>query len=438
MSTDESTVDGDRVARKITLRLVVPLLVLLLLNSIDRVNMSFAALQMNADLGLTPKTYGLAVSLFFVGYILLQMPSIWLLQRIGMRRWVFAIAMLWGVAATAMALVQSKEQLYLLRIIIGVAEGGYAPGLVWYLSHWMPARYRASAIGIVMLAVPISVIAGAPLSGWLMSGENALGWPGWRWMFLVEGLPTVILAAAALKLFVNAPSDATWLTIAERRWLKVQLLDEQTTHSRSVSNGALLGVGRLWLAALGWFALMTGAYGVIYWLPLVIKQVSASSTNMEVILLSALPWIAVGVGMVVNSRHSDRTKERRLHVSLATLATGVCLGLAALSGANAWALVFLILAGLCMGGGHSTFWTVPPTFLSAATAASGIAVINMCGNVAGLVGPAYIGWIRERTGSFTLPVFAMAAVLLIGGTSLLLIRSRPHSVASKAAMSPAS
>jgi MFS transporter, ACS family, tartrate transporter len=425
----ESSVDGSQVARKITIRLVVPLLALLLLNSIDRVNMSFAALQMNADLGLTPKTYGLAVSWFFVGYILLQIPSIWLLQRIGMRRWVFTIALLWGLAATAMAFVQSKEQLYLLRIVIGIAEGGYAPGLVWYLSQWMPARYRASSIGIVMLAVPISVIAGAPLSGWLMSGANAFGWPGWRWMFLVEGLPTIILATAALKLFVDAPKDAPWLTAAEKRWLQVQLADEQKSHSTIASSGALLGIGRLWLAAVGWFALMTGAYGVIYWLPLVIKQLSASSSDMEVILLSALPWIAVGVGMVANSRHSDRTQERRLHVSLATLATGVCLALAALSGASVWALVFLILAGLCMGGGHSTFWTVPPTFLSAAAAASGIAVINMCGNLAGLVGPVFIGWIRERTGSFTLPVFAMAAVLLIGGTSLLLIRPRVHSIA---------
>jgi len=415
---------GSRVARKITLRLVIALLALLLLNSIDRVNMSFAALQMNADLGLTPQTYGLGVSLFFVGYILLQVPSIWLLQRIGMRRWVFSIALLWGLAATGMAFIHSREALYALRIVLGIAEGGYAPGLLWYLSRWMPATYRSRAIGVVMLAVPISVIAGGPLSGWLMTVENTFHWPGWRWMFLMEGLPAIALAVSTLWIFTDEPKDARWLQPAERKWIEEQIAKERENHSISIPRRALLGVGRLWGAAAGWFALMTGAYGVIYWLPLVIKHFSASSTDMEVALLSALPWIGVGIGMVLNSWHSDRTQERYLHASLATLATGIFLGLAAIAGASGWALIFLTLAGVCMGGGHSTFWTLPPTFLSTAAMASGIALINMCGNVAGLIGPALIGWVRERTGSFDLPVIVMSAVLLIGGIALLLIRPR--------------
>jgi ACS family tartrate transporter-like MFS transporter len=409
--------------RKVKLRLVTPLLALLFLSTIDRVNVSFAALQMNAELGLTPETYGFGVSLFFVGYILLQLPSLWLLQRIGMRRWLVTITLLWGLAATGMAFVQSKEAFYALRIVLGIAEGGYAPGLTYYLATWMPKRYRAGAISNVMLAVPISVIVGGPLSGWLMSIDNPFGWAGWRWMLLLEGTPTILLAFAVLWLFADRPRDASWLSMDERRWLEDEIAREQTPDASQASSRALLGNRQLWCAIAGWFALMTGAQGLLYWLPQIIRHFAADTSDVAVGVLSALPWIAIAAGMLVNAWHSDRTQERYLHVALATLLSGLLLGFTALSDASSVALLWLVLAGFFMGASQGTFWTIPPTFLSPAVLAAGIGIINMCGNLAGLIVPAAVGSIRERTGSFDLPVFAIATVLMLGAGALLLARS---------------
>src|SRR5688572_6593124 len=208
-------------------RLRTPLLALLFLSTVDRANISFAALQMNAELGLTAETYGFGVSIFFVGYILIQWPSLWLLQRIGMRRWVLACAGTWGLAAAGLAFVHSAESFYALRLLLGIAEGGFAPGVMFYLAQWIPSRYRAGAISTFMLAVPVSAIVGGPLAGWLMSTDNPVDWPGWRWMLLIEGLPTLLLAAAALKLLPDRPRDAQWLDAREREWVESEIASEK-------------------------------------------------------------------------------------------------------------------------------------------------------------------------------------------------------------------
>lgn len=414
-------VRDDQIIRKLRMRLVVPLLVLLFLSTIDRANVSFAALQMNEALGLTPEIYGFGVSLFFVGYILIQLPSLWLLQRIGMRRWLFTICLVWGIAATGMAFVHSKEMFYALRVILGIAEGGYAPGLMFYLASWIPKRYRAGAISNVMLAVPISIVVGGPLSGWLMSVENPLDMAGWRWMFLIEGLPTIVLGIAVLWLFADHPRDAQWLTADERRWIEAEISKEQVPQQQHISGWRLIGSGQLWAATACWFALMAGAQGLLYWLPQAIRHLSAGSSDLEVGVLSAVPWVAIGIGMLVNAWHSDRKQERYLHVALTALASGALLALTPLPGGAA-ALVLLILAGFFLGGAQSTFWTIPPTFLSPMTLAAGMGIINMCGNMAGLVVPVAVGWVRARTGSFDVPVYAIAATLVLGACSVILLR----------------
>lgn len=420
MNMAAGTVEADRIIRKIRLRLVLPLLVLLFLSTIDRANVSFAALQMNEALGLTPQVYGFGVSLFFVGYILIQLPSLWLLQRIGMRRWLFIISLVWGLAATGMAFVHGKETFYALRIVLGVAEGGYAPGLMFYLASWIPQRHRARAISNVMLAVPISVIVGGPLSGWLMTIDNPLDMAGWRWMFLIEGLPTILLAFAVLWLFADRPRDARWLAAHERRWIETEVAsDEPPAQRKHVSGWRLLGSMRFWAAAACWFSLMAGAQGLLYWLPQAIRHLSADSSDFEVGVLSTLPWMAIAIGMLLNAWHSDRTQERRLHVALTTLAAGVLLAVTPLPGAGA-ALALLIVAGFFLGGAQSTFWTIPPTFLSPAALAAGMGIINMCGNLAGLIVPAAVGWLRAATGSFDLPVYAIGFVLVLGAASLLI------------------
>jgi len=422
-------VDATAIIRKTRLRLLAPLLALLFLSTVDRANISFAALQMNAELGLTAETYGFGVSIFFVGYILIQWPSLWLLQKIGMRRWVFACAGLWGLAATGLAFVNGAGMFYALRLLLGIAEGGFAPGVMFYLAQWIPQRHRAGAISTFMLAVPVSAILGGPLAGWLMSMDNPIQWAGWRWMLLVEGLPTLVLAVAALRLLPDRPSDARWLDDSEWRWIEDEIGREKAAHEGTHAGAAPrrpLGNPRLWIASACWFGLMAGANGMLYWLPQIIRHLSAGSSELEIGLLSALPWIAVGVGMLANAWHSDRHEERHWHVALAALAAAIFIALAPLSGTGVLALAMLMLAGLAMGGAQGTFWTLPPLFLRPQALATGFAVINMCGNLAGLVIPAFIGWVRAGTGSFDGPVFALAGLSVLAAAAAALLRLRAH------------
>lgn len=414
--------DAAAIIRKTKLRLLTPLLALLFLSTIDRANISFAALQMNDELGLDAEAYGFGVSIFFVGYILIQWPSLWLLQRFGMRRWVFICAGLWGLAAAGLAFVQSAHSFYALRLLLGVAEGGFAPGVMFYLAQWIPARYRAGAISTFMLAVPVSAIFGSPLAGWLMSVSNPLDWPGWRWMLLVEGAPTLLLAVASLWLLPDRPRDASWLSGDERRWIEDEVSREAASHPETGSARLPLGNYRLWIAGACWFGLLAGANGLLYWLPQIIRHLSAESTDLQIGWIAALPWIAVAIGMLVNAWHSDRAQERHLHVGLAALASAVFIALTPLLGTGAAALGVLLLAGLAMGAAQATFWTLPPLFLAPAGLAAGFALINMCGNLAGLVIPTFIGWVKDRTGSFDTPVFAIAALSLLAAGAVALLR----------------
>jgi len=415
--------------RKIRFRLLTPLLALLFLSTVDRANISFAALQMNAELGLTAETYGFGVSIFFVGYILIQWPSLWLLQRIGMCRWVFICAGTWGLAAAGLAFVHSAESFYALRLLLGIAEGGFAPGVMFYLAQWIPSRYRAGAISTFMLAVPVSAIVGGPLAGWLMSTDNPVDWPGWRWMLLIEGLPTLLLAAAALKLLPDRPRDARWLDARERQWVETEIASEKAAHADRAPESPLRN-RHLWIASACWFGLMAGANGMLYWLPQIIRHLSAQSTDLQIGFISALPWIAVGAGMVLNAWHSDRKQERHWHVGLAALAAAILIAATPLLGTGAWALGVLLLAGLAMGAAQGTFWTLPPTFLRPASLAGGFALINMAGNLAGIVIPMLIGWVHARTGTFDAPVFVIAALSLLTAAAVGLLRVSPVASAS--------
>jgi ACS family tartrate transporter-like MFS transporter len=429
--SSSQTIDATALIRRLMRRLVLPLFLLLLLNGIDRANVSFAAARMNADLGLSLTAYGLGVSLFFVGYLAIQLPSLWLLKHWGMRRWLCLTALVWGLTATGMAFITSATWFYALRIILGAAEGGFAPGAVLFLSQWIPRRFRASAIAAIMLAVPFSIVLGGPVSGWLLSISNPAGVADWRWMFLVEGLPTVLLALLVPRMFVDQPADALWLKDSERNWISAQLAAEDTSRGEKVPDALALVLrsGRFWTISLCWFALMLGAYGLVYWLPQIIHELSRRSP-VQVGILTALPWFACGIGMIVNARLSDRAGERFWHVGLAALMSGLFMGLAIYSGSGAMALLLLILSGLTFGAAQSPFWTIPPQLLSKTTLASGLAIINMFGNSAGLLGPAAIGWIRERSGSFSLPALSMSLALIGAGIALICLRTRQEGLAN--------
>lgn len=414
---------GRRIAEKIQLRLMWPLTMLLLLNSLDRVNVSFGALQMNREIGLDARGYGLGVSCFFLGYILFQAPSVWALRRWGARRWLFGIVLAWGSAATAMAFIRTPTDFYIVRTLLGFAESGFAPGVIYLAATWMPVRYRAAAIGTVMLAVPISLIVGGPICAWLMQQANPMGLAGWRWMSLLEGSITIVLAFACLAVFVDDPKDARWLSSIAKTWLHTELERE---HSSFVSEprshpSRVIGDPRVWLTGGVWFALLAGLYGVVFWLPQIIKQLTGG-TPLQISFIAATPWIASWLGTVINARHSDRTQERFWHCSLALVVAAVGLGIAVSTPNSTVALAALILCGLGLGGAQSTFWTIPPLFLGRANATVGVPLINMIGNSSGVLVPYFIGTIREHSGSFLAPVYVLASMLLLGAVLTLFTR----------------
>jgi ACS family tartrate transporter-like MFS transporter len=419
-----------RTSRRIILRLVVPLMVLQVLNSLDRVNISFAALQMNADLGLSVELYGHAVSIFFVSYLLFQFPSAKALRVFGARWWIFGVVLLWGTAATAMAFVTELWQLYVLRFLLGVAEAGYAPGVVFLCTSWVPRKYRARAVATTMLAVPVSVVLGAPLSGWLLSMDTPFDVAAWRWMLFIEGLPAMLLAFVALKLFRHEPLQASWLGSQEKQWLQEELESEHKSASaeKLVSFRQVLSDGRILCSAGIWFCLIFGAYGIMFWMPLVLQEMTQLG-ELAIGLVSALPWLGVGTGMVLISRHSDIRQERYRHVGLAALVGSVALLASAWSPSGAVSLLLLFVFGVGLGGAQATFWTIPTALMSRAVAASGVVFINLIGNVSSLINSSVIGFVREQTGSYLWPVMMLAGMLALAAALvavIALLSSKAH------------
>lgn len=404
-------------------RVLAPIVLLIVLSSLDRVNISFAALQMNADLGIDPHAYGLAVGMFFVGYLLFQFPSTWVLTRVGARRWIAGCVGIWGTVAAVMAFVRTVEELFVLRFLLGCAEAGFAPGIVYYCSGWMPKRYRANSIAVTMLAIPASVIIGGPLCGWLMGVSNPLEIAGWRWMLLIEGLVTVAMAVVAYFVFVDKPSDARWLNDAEKDWIASALAEEQSEAKAPVQSSikTALTDPRAWLAAGVWCTTLIGANGMMFWLPQVIKAMSSLSP-LAVGVLAALPWAGVALGMVFNSWHSDKTQERYRHLGFALAMGMIALLIASAIPPSSWSLLLLFIGGVGLGGAQGVFWSIPTAFFHRSTAAAGITLINLVGNIGSLAGPYVIGIILQQSGSFSAPIWFVAAVM--GAGTLLLASLR--------------
>lgn len=397
---------GERIYRKVLLRVSGTLALLIVISSIDRVNISFAALTMNRSIGLSASGYGLGAGLFFVGYLVFQLPSVALLRRWGARRWIAFSVAGWGLTSVALAAVQAPWQFFALRILLGAFESGFAPGVVWYVSQWLPQRYRSRSVGLTLLAIPVSVIIGGPLCGWLV-GLGTTSLAGWRLMFLIEGAVTVALGLAALLWFVDHPEDAAWLSSDEKLWIAA----ERATEQRESAGPAGIPFRNpvLWLCAAIWLALVTSANALIFWLPSVVRQ-SGVQAPVVIGALSALPWAAIGAGMVLNARHSDRSGERFRHVGLASLLGAIGLVAAALAGAGPSALVCLVLCGFGIGGAQSVFWAIPTRSLPGAGA---IAFVNLCGNASSAVAPLLIGIAIEHTGTPLGPVLGLALLLLV-------------------------
>ncbi|MFT4067005.1 MFS transporter [Paraburkholderia sp.] len=412
--------------RKLTSRLIPLLFIIWFVNYLDRANLGFAALQMNRELGLTPPMFGFAAGVFYVGYILFEIPSNMLMRRFGARAWIARIIFTWGLVSISQAAINSPYQLYSARFLLGVAEAGFLPGVMYYLTYWFPAEYRAKAIGQVYSANTLSIVIGAPLSGIVMSMTHQVaGLSGWRWMFIVEGVPAVVLGVVTFFYLTNRPADAGWLSDAERNWLVTRMKQDHDSAGKLGTSSFRVAMTRpiVWLLGLLYFSIGIGFFGVSVWLPQVIKQMSSLSL-VQIGFVNAIPFLLGTIAMLMNGRHSDRTRERRWHLAI-PLAIGT-LGLVASAMTSADPLLsfgFVCLATTGIVGALSVFWAVPSTFLSGAGAAGGLALINTLSAFSGFAAPYLIGWIRGMTPDFTAATYVMAASI---GIAALLAALLPY------------
>jgi ACS family tartrate transporter-like MFS transporter len=411
---------------RVTWRLLPFLLLLYIVSWLDRVNVGFAKLQMNADLGFSETVYGLGAGIFFVGYALFEVPSNLLLVRFGARLWIARIMITWGLISAGMMFVHDATTFYAMRFALGVAEAGFLPGIVYYLSQWFPREQRARAVSWFMIGIPLSVVFGGPLSGWLLGFDGHLGLKGWQWLFLVEGLPAVFLGFAVLAFLTDKPSEARWLTPEQRDWLSARIESEhveaQRKHGFSVMQA--LRHPTVWLLALIMFCCQAGSYGLTFWVPTIVKGLSGF-TNIEVGFFSAVPYVAAAIGMVLISRSSDRSGERFLHVAIPTAIGALGFVATGLLHSPIPAMIALTVAAVGDYGTRGPFWAMPGKFLSGSAAAGAIGLINAAGAAGGAITPPAVGYLKDSTGSFVLPMYMLAGILLVGSVMTLVLRKSP-------------
>jgi len=409
---------------KVRRRLIPFLFLLYIVAYLDRINVGFAALQMNQALGFSARTYGLGAGIFFLSYVAFEIPSNIILARVGARWWIARIMISWGLVSSAMMFVRGAAGFYALRFLLGFAEAGFFPGLIFYLMRWFPARERARTIAAFMTATLAAGIIGGPISGALLSLHGVAGLAGWQWLFLLEGLPAVLLGFVVLRFLPERPDGATstWLTREERESLLARLAEDASARPAQAHTIAkALKSGRVWLLALVYFTIPVALYGMGFWLPQIIKSESGG-TDFHVGLLSAIPYVLGAVGMVLAGRHSDRTGERRWHIALAALGGGAAFALSGALHGLAPSLVALSLAMLGLASMFGPFWTLATSSVRGEGAAAGIALINSVGNIGGFVGPYLLGYISDATHSFTLGLIFIGAVLAFGGALVLFVR----------------
>jgi len=416
--------------RKVTLRLIPFLFLLYIVAWLDRVNVGFAGLQMNSDLGFSSAAFGFGSGVFFLGYCLFEVPSNLILHRVGARRWISRIMISWGAISTAMMFVRTTPTFYLLRFLLGAAEAGFFPGVVYYLSHWYPEGQRARAIAAFMTAVPVSGVIGGPLSGALLTLNGWLGFAGWQWLFLVEGLPAILLGVIVLVYLTDRPEKADWLNSGEKDWLLSTLAAERTSRHGALPIGifAALTNPTIWHLGIIFLFSAIGFYGYSFWAPLVVKSLTESSDLGVGLILGAVSAVTIVV-MILNSAHSDKTEERPLHVAVPLLISGAGFFGCAVLRQPILAVFFLALVPIGHCAAYGPFWSMPSRFLTGAPAAAGIALVVTIANVGGLVGPTVIGAMKDRFGTHSaafilLGTFAgIGALLALGLRRVAVLRS---------------
>ncbi|MEG8178041.1 MFS transporter [Nocardia terpenica] len=416
--------------RKVGLRLVPFLGLLYFVNYLDRVNIGFAGPSgMKTDLGLGETVFGFASGIFFLGYLVLEVPSNLALHRFGARRWLARIMLTWGVLATAMAFVPNPTMLIVLRFALGVAEAGFFPGILLYLTYWFPQAHRARVVALFMTAVPISTAVGSTLSGLIIRyGDGVFGLRGWRFMFLVEGIPALLLAALTWWYLTDRPERAQWLAPAERAWLAAELdreraereRGEQWTVRKALTHPRILGL------ALIYGGIAYGLYALGFFLPTIIagfqQQYGVNYSIVQRGAITAVPYLIGAVAMVWWGRHGDRTGERRWHVALPSVLGGLAIPIALYLGDPFAAMTAVTVCAIGVMAALPTFWALPSTFLSGAAAAGGIALINSLGNISGFAAPYVTGWLRDLTGSQRAGLWVVGIYLVLAGLGALALR----------------
>jgi MFS family permease len=418
--------DVEKVYVKIAKRIVPFLALLFLMAWLDRYNLGFAKLQMVKDLGFSEAVYGFGAGIVYLGYMLFEIPSNLLLERIGARKTFARITILWGITSIAMMLVKTATWFYILRFVLGSFEAGLLPGVILYLTYWFPARRRAQMVAGFLTSIPLSAVLGGPISGWIMGSLGGrAGLANWQWLFVLEGIPSIVVGLLALLIVVDKPAAASWLTEGEKRLVLADLeADRRQAGPREHGFGQALRLPRVWLLVAILFCGVSSNNTIGFWVPTIIQGLGVKST-LTIGMLSTVPYIGALIGMVLVSRHSDRTLERRYHAALPCLACAVGLiGIGWFANSPVLAFTALVLAVAGPLSGNAVWWTMPPMLLADTAAAGCIALINSIGSLSGWVGASVVGWLEDLTGKTSTGLYVVAGLEVLGAALILLFIPR--------------
>ena len=411
--------------KKVFLRLMPVLFISYILAYIDRINIGFAAIRMNVDLGISPYIYGLGAGVFFLGYFVFEIPSNLMLEKTGARRWIARIMISWGAISACMAFIQGPTSFIIVRCLLGIAEAGFFPGVILYLTYWFPLEYRARIIAAFMVAIPVSLAVGAPLSTAILQMDGLGGLKGWQWLFIIEGVPTVLFGLVFLTVMPDKPRDAKWLSAEERSWLQ-NTIDSEHKAVAAVHGTSVLRAfadPRLIALAFIYFANTTANLGLAFFLPQILKGLGLS--DMQTGLMTSVPYIFGTLGILIFGYVSDKYKERRWTLFAALALTGFGLIAAGLMTGSLLAVGVMAIAAVGIYGTKAPFWPLPSLFLTGSAAAGGIALINSIGNLGGFVGPYVVGWIREVTNSYEAGLYFLGGLALVAGVlTLIMVNAR--------------
>jgi len=429
----EVQVNPQKLIRKIFLHVLWLPFLLGVVSIIDRTNVGYAALRMNAELGFTATMYGLGAGILFLGYFLFEIPNNMLLRKLGSRFWLARIGITWGILAAANALITNEATFYIIRFLLGVAEAGLFPGVILYITFWFPAQAKARAVALFMTAVPIASIIAAPISGWLVGFDQIMGIKGWQFMFVVWGLPAVIIGIILLVALPNGPDDVKWMADDEKVWLKAQLEVEAKSNIDEGRHrfGDAFRERNTWVFSAIYFCYATGQYGMIFFLPQILQRFNYSPAQVG--LLATLPYIAGVTAMILVSRHSDKTGERLWHFTIPMFVSAVCLlGAGLTMSIPVVAIILLTLTGAGIFSALGNFWARPTAMLTGAAAAAGFAIINSLGNIGGFAGPYAMGFLQDLAGGSNVTGLFLMSLLAVLGGLLSIFAIKGHKIAKVA------